>query len=124
MLCLLPDGRGWSAWANVAGALNVGRLRWERPEPGSLRLTYEWAIEGRWLAGEHWVLASVDEQGPDSTVVVAGYVVEQDSTVVVPGPFTALRLTEDVEFCRTFGLVRREVTIADDPAFALVPYAP
>ncbi|WP_433242023.1 hypothetical protein ACQPYK_37285 [Streptosporangium sp. CA-135522] len=124
-LGLLPDGRGWSVWANAAGGVDVGRFRWRCPEPGVLELRYLWWACGDWReSGGPFTLGSIDSQGPSDEVVRTGFTVGRDDTVMTDEPFTALRLEEDVQSCSTYGLVQHEISIEDDPAHDVAPWGP
>ena len=100
-LALLPDGRGWTELANAAGAQNVRRLTWDVPRPDVIELRYALAIDAR--AGE---------QEPDYEFLRTQYSVGED----------ALRVSEPVDFARRFGLEKRDVGVADDPSYEVVPY--
>ncbi|MEO3798336.1 hypothetical protein ABGB14_49780 [Nonomuraea sp. B10E15] len=120
-LGFLPDGRGWSAWANAAGGIEVGRFRWHCPEPATLELRYEWQVSGGWQdPGDASRFGSIDSQEPDHEVLKTGYVVRPD--VTFSEPFTALHLEEDVNFCSAYGLKRRGLSLQDDPAYHLAPW--
>lgn len=101
MLALLPDGRGWSELANVAGTLQVRRLTWDVSWPGVIELRFTVAIDV--AAGDH---------EPDSEFIRARYSVSE----------AELRLSEPVEDARQFALKKRDVGVADDPSAELVPY--
>lgn len=108
-LALLPDGRGWTRLQNAAGADDVRRLNWDCPKPGVLELRYTLLVsDGRARHDDEFVRAQctllTDTPPPSSTSV------------------EALHLSVLVDFARQFGLVRREVSIADDPTAQLAPY--
>jgi len=121
-VALLADGSGWSTWANSGGVMSVRRFTWSCPAPGMLRLAYTTEITGPWEPGG-LVLAAVDEQEPDDTVVLTAYTIGSDVTPLAAEPFTALRLAEPVEYVRAYALLRRDVTDADDPARSVVDRA-
>ncbi|MFI6740345.1 hypothetical protein ACIBI9_46110 [Nonomuraea sp. NPDC050451] len=119
----LPDGRGWSAWANFVGGIDVGRFRWHCPEPAVVHLRYESHIAGQWQDPEdEFRFATISSRRPGGEVVDATYTIKPDETLMSPEPFTALHLEKDVYFCSTYGLRRRELSIEDDPAHLLAPW--
>jgi hypothetical protein len=101
MLALLPDGRGWSEWANSGGALQVRRLTWVVPRPDVLELRYDLEID-----------VTTGEWEPDNEFVRTRYSLSE----------TELRLSELVDYARQFALKKRDVAVTDDPSYELVPY--
>ncbi|GHG53728.1 hypothetical protein GCM10018779_15910 [Streptomyces griseocarneus] len=120
-LAFLPDGRGWSVLANLAG-MHVTRFRWHCPAPGRLEMRDEWSARGDWEPhGDGF--SSVEEQGPCQYVTVTGYVIGQEETTVgEPSPVTAVRFDEPVEFATLYARGDRDVAPAQDPSYALLPY--
>lgn len=122
-LGFLPDGRGWSAWANLAGGIAVGRFRWDCPEPATLELRYEWQLSGRWKGAKDPLrFSSIGSQEPDDEVLNTGYTIEPDEPLTVSEPFIALHLERLVRFCSTYALIRRALSPEDDPAHHLAPW--
>ncbi|MFC0602504.1 hypothetical protein [Streptomyces palmae] len=69
-LGFLPDGRGWSVVANLAG-MEIVRFRWHCPGPGALEVAEEWYARGDWsVEGE---MTTVHESRPWREVVRTGY---------------------------------------------------
>ncbi|MFI7635542.1 hypothetical protein [Nonomuraea sp. NPDC049400] len=119
----LPDGRGWSAWANCIGGIDVGRFRWHCPETAVLYLRYEWHIAGEWQdSDDEFRFTTISSQRPADDVVDTTYTIKPDETLMSPEPFTALYLEKYVQFCSTYGLRRREISPEDDPAHLLAPW--
>ena len=116
-LVLLADGAGWSALRNVAGVLQVRRLRWGSPSPGVLELAYSVCVSGTWRVEDGRELASVTESEADDERFRVQYTLKTDTTELRDGPFEALWLSEAVDFAAQFGLGRREVSAADDPTY-------
>ncbi|WP_067141366.1 hypothetical protein [Microtetraspora malaysiensis] len=122
-LGFLPDGRGWSAWANLAGGMDIGRFRWRCPKPESVELHYEWQAAGGWQGTEDSLrFSSIDSQGSDDEVLNTGYTIRLDVTRAASEPFTALHLEKPVQFCSTYALIRRELSLEDDPVHHLAPW--
>ncbi len=120
-LGFLPDGRGWSAWANVGGEIDVGRFRWHCPEPATLELRYEWQVSGEWSgARDPLRFSSIDSRLPDNEVLSAGYAIMLDK--IYADEFTALHLAKHVQYCSTYALVQRALSLEDDPAHHLAPW--
>lgn len=111
MLALLADGRGWTSVYGLPGLLQLRRLTWRRPSAGVIELRYTVSID------------SESASEPDYEFVRAQYTLLRDTSVLQPEPFQALHLTVHVDFARQFGLTKRDVSITDDPAYDLVPYA-
>lgn len=129
-LALLADGRGWYHWSNSAGGMDVQRLTWRSPEEGvvelqcTLGLSGSWEVTGDMTEARPTVqLVSLDSQDVDDTLIRARYTLLTDTTPMAPEPFQALHLSEDVLFCNAFGLLRREVSIVDDPSYRLVSWS-
>lgn len=116
-LALLADGSGWSAMRNVAGVLQVRRLRWDSPAPGVLELAYAICITGRWWMEGGEERAEVEESEADDERIRAQYGLKMDVTGIGGEPFAALWLSELVDFAGKFGLGRRSVSAADDPMY-------
>ncbi|MDP9841597.1 hypothetical protein [Streptosporangium lutulentum] len=125
-LGFLPDGRGWSGWASFGGGMEVARFRWRCPEPALMELRYEHSFFGAWQANGNpgFTFASLDGQEPDNEVVLTGFTIGPDTTVLAEESFTALHLEKAVQFCSTFALARREISIHDDPVHAIAPWGP
>lgn len=122
-LGFLPDGRGWTTWANSSGTLTVGRLHWRCTPGGQLELRYAWRIIGSWRGStETLALTSVTEQRPDSTVLYTNYTIGLATAVAAPEPYPALRTAEPVEASTSFALARRDLGPRDDPSYPLFPY--
>lgn len=109
-LALLDDGRGWTAVNGLPGLLGLRRLTWRRASTGVIELRYTVSID------------SESASEPDYEFVRAQYTLLMDTSVLQPEPFQALHLTVHVDFARQFGLMKRDVSIKDDPAYELVPY--
>ncbi|MFI9310870.1 hypothetical protein [Streptomyces triculaminicus] len=121
-LAFLPDGRGWSVLANLAG-MSVTRFRWHCPAPGRLEIREEWSAGGQWEASTGG-FSSVDEQRSCQFVTVTGYTIGQEETAVgEPAPVTAVRFDEPVEFTTLYARGDRDIAPAQDPSYALLPYA-
>ncbi|GAA5194154.1 hypothetical protein GCM10023322_57890 [Rugosimonospora acidiphila] len=117
-LAFRADGNGWSTYENAAGGISVGRFTWTCPEVGVVEVRYSTTISGSWEPGRAG-LATIDERGPDDTVVLTGYSIGEDLTPMATEPFTALHLEHPIEFGRNFGLVRRDIHDEDGPAFGI-----
>lgn len=119
-LALLPDGTGWTATRNMAGALHLRRLHWRSPEPGALELAYALWIWGDWWIEQEREHACIRSVELDEESVQVRYTLQTDETVLRDGRFDALWLSEPVDFARAFGIRRRDVSTADDPTSGLV----
>ncbi|MEU1377824.1 hypothetical protein ABZ442_29860 [Streptomyces triculaminicus] len=121
-LAFLPDGRGWSVFSNLGG-MSVTRFRWHCPAPGRLEIREEWSASGEWEASTGG-FSSVDGQGPRQSVTVTGYTIGQEETAVgEPVPVTAVCFDEPVEFITLYARGARDIAPAQDPSYALRPYA-
>ncbi|WP_143020106.1 hypothetical protein [Sinosporangium album] len=122
-LGFLQDGRGWSAWANLAGAMDVSRFHWHCPEPDVLVLRCTWQASGGWQGTEGPLrFSSIDDQGPGGEVLKTGYTIRPDEIPAAGQPSTALLLEKHVQFCSTYALIKRELFPNDDPAHGLAPW--
>lgn len=67
-------------------------------------------------------LATVDFTSPEAIKALTWIVEAGKQGLGYSAPFPALHLSQAVEYCRTFGLHQRQVTITSDPTHGLVPY--
>src|SRR5690606_35527416 len=73
------DGTGWSTWENAAGGISVRRFTWRCPSSDTVELRYTVVFTGRYDP-ESTAPMTVDEKGPDTTVLRTRYSVGHDST--------------------------------------------
>lgn len=122
-LAFVPDGRGWAAWATLAGGIEVSRFRWHCPAADVLELRYEWHASGDWRQTGHGLaFATITEERPDDEVVRTGFTIAPDTTLLAKTPFPALHLDTDLLLCTDYAHARREISLADDPAHDLSPW--
>lgn len=116
-LGFLPDGGGWSVWANAAGGLTVTRFSWCCPEPGLLQLDARRITsgEGQEAAGSRR-FASVDTDEPCQEVTRTRYTVAAVPAPDGGEPVQALLFEEPVEFSYRYARGERDIHPGQDPA--------
>jgi hypothetical protein len=123
-LGFLQDGRGWSAWATMAGGIDVSRFRWHCPVADVLELHYEWHACGDWQqTGNALTFATITEQEPGGEVVRTGFVIGPDETFMIESPFIALHLELALQFCKDYAFRQRDISLEDDPAHDVFPWS-
>ncbi|KUJ69427.1 hypothetical protein ACZ90_11055 [Streptomyces albus subsp. albus] len=118
-LGFLPDGRGWSVVANLAG-MHVTRFRWHCPAPGVLEVSEEWHAQGGWA--EDGSLASVEESGPRRYLIRTGYRLRTEQRLVgEASAVPAVRFEEDLACTTLYARGAREIQADQDPAHRILP---
>lgn len=119
-LGLLPDGSGWSLWANAAGGLTVTGLLWRRPEPGLLELDARWITSGQWQRTDGpWQFSSIDADAPCREVTRTRYTIAAVQTPLGGEVVQALLLEKPVEFSYRYARGDRDIHPDQYPAHGI-----
>ena len=114
-LALLPDGSGWTEWANAGQGMSLALLRWERLDAGQFSLTATHRFSGRWDPERPGVIVC---PGPPRLLrdeTRFRYELRQETPPLGNEPVESLRLDRPLEFAQEFALVQRDVTETDRP---------